>query len=205
MQRMNVVWGILLIGIGVIALMQTLGIVVGGLGFIWAFVFGAVGVTFLWTFITNRERWWALIPAFVLLSLATIAFLQSAMPQLSSRWTGALFMAGLSLSFWAVYLVRRMWWAIIPAGVLLTIAVVAAYPERGVDTGGIFFIGLGLTFALVFAATRMWWSLIPAAILIVIGGALAVGQPLLLQYLNYAWPVLLILAGVYLLYKVARR
>jgi len=177
MKRMNIVWGILLIGIGVITLMQTMGVIAGGLGYVWAFVFAAVGATFLWTFITDRSRWWALIPAFVLFSLAATAFMQSALPETSSRWTGAVFMGGLSLSFWAVYFVRRdYWWAIIPGGVLLTIAVVAAMPGSESVSGGIFFLGLALTFALVFLLTRMMWAIIPAAILALIGGALAIGQ-----------------------------
>ena len=81
MKRMNIVWGILLIGIGLITLMQTMGVIVGGLGIVWAFVFAAVGATFLWTFITDRSRWWALIPAFVLLSLAATAFWKAHCPK----------------------------------------------------------------------------------------------------------------------------
>ena len=206
MKRMNIVWGILLIGIGLITLMQTMGVIVGGLGIVWAFVFAAVGATFLWTFITDRSRWWALIPAFVLLSLAATAFLEGALPETSDRWTGAVFMGGLSLSFWAVYLVRRdYWWAIIPGGVLLTIAVVAAMPGRESLSGGIFFLGLALTFGLVFLLTRMMWAIIPAAVLAVIGGAIAIGQEVWLQYLNYVWPVFLIAAGLYLIVRVMRR
>lgn len=206
MRRMNIIWGILLIGIGVITLLQTLGIIVGGLGFVWAIVFGVIGATFVWTFITDRSRWWALIPACVLLSLAVLAFLQSAMPSLSERWSGALFMGGLSLAFWAVYIVRReFWWALIPAGVLLTLAVVAGMEDRGVDTAAIFFVGLGLTFAILTLLTRMKWPLIPATVLVVLGGIIWVGQTALLVYLNTLWPVLLILGGVYLIFRVARR
>ena len=203
MKRMNIVWGILLIGIGLITLMQTMGVIVGGLGIVWAFVFAAVGATFLWTFITDRSRWWALIPAFVLLSLAATAFLEGALPETSDRWTGAVFMGGLSLSFWAVYLVRRdYWWAIIPGGVLLTIAVVAAMPGRS-PCRAEFFLGLASPLDW-FSLTRMMWAIIRQPCWL-IGGAIAIGQEVWLQYLNYVWPVFLIAAGLYLIVRVMRR
>jgi hypothetical protein len=51
----------------------------------------------------------------------------------------------------------------------------------------------------------MMWAIIPAAILALIGGALAIGQEVWLQYLNYVWPVFLIAAGLYLIVRVMRR
>jgi hypothetical protein len=55
----------------------------------------------------------------------------------------ALFLAALSLAFWAVYLTRReQWWAIIPGGALATLALVAALDtiKLPIDTGGIFLL-----------------------------------------------------------------
>lgn len=102
--------------------------------------------------------------------------------------------------------IRRFknWWAIIPGGVMLTLALIAGLASvlEGIETGGVFFLGLGLTFGLLsFVPTpqgRMKWALIPAAVLLVMGLLLgAAASP----FLNYLWPVALILLGLYHIFR----
>jgi len=202
--EIRVVGGILLIAAGVLFLLQNLGVLAVGI-YLWPLLFGAGGAVFLYVFLTNRANWWAVIPGFVLLSLAAVIALDQFAPQVEETWGGAIFLGGIGLAFWVVYFVKREhWWAIIPGGVLLTIALVAGLSSvlEDIEMGGVFFLGLGLTFALLsFLPTpegRMKWALIPAAVLLVIGLLITAAAT---AVLNYLWPAVLILAGLYLIFR----
>lgn len=202
-RNLNALWGLLLIGLGVLYLLQNFG-VLRGLDFIWPLLFAVAGLAFLFVFFTNRAHWWALIPGFTLLGLAATAGSQMLLSDFPGEWSGAIFLGAIGLSFWAVYLARRdNWWAIIPGGVLLTLATVAGVSDNlpGVETGGVFFLGLAITFALVFLVTRMRWALIPAAALAVMGVLLIIGFE---NLINFIWPIALILAGLFLIIRVLR-
>jgi hypothetical protein len=99
---------------------------------------------------------------------------------------------------------REFWWALIPAGTLSTLAVVAALAEQtdGMVVGGILFLGMAATFALVYVLTgageRQRWALIPAGILAAIGMLLILS---LGGLVNYVWALALIGVGVYLLMR----
>jgi len=201
----RVVLSLLLIITGVVFLLDSLELVELG-ALLWAAVFVVGGLVFLVVFVLDREAWWALIPGFVLLSLGILAGASELLPGLEGGWMGAVFLGGVGLAFWAVFLARRdFWWAIIPGGVLLTLALVAGLSDTaaGDFIGGILFLGLALTFGLLSLVPtpqgRLKWALIPAAILLLMaliifaasGGALFV----------YLWPAALILAGLYLLVR----
>lgn len=201
----RVIWGILLIAGGILFLLQNFGLFGGMLTFLWVLIFGAAGAIFLFVLLTNRAHWWAVIPGFALLSLAALIALDQLIPQIGDAWGGTLFLGGIGLSFWVIYFVKREhWWAIIPGGVMLTLALIAGLASvlEGTETGGVFFLGLGLTFGLLsFVPTpqgRIKWALIPAAVLLVMGLLLgAAAAPLL----NYLWPVALILLGLYHIFR----
>ena len=204
--EVRVVGAILLIAVGILVLLQNLGILAGGLALLWALLFGAGGVVFLYVFITDRTNWWAIIPGFVLPSIAAIIALDQFAPQISESWGGALVLGGIGLAFWVVYLTNREhWWAVIPGGVLLTTALITGLSSafEGVETGGVFLMGLGLTFGLLSLIRtpegRMKWALIPAAVLLVIGLLITAATASLL---NYLLPVALILVGLYVIARV---
>jgi hypothetical protein len=200
----NIIWGVLLIGGGVLLLLQNLGDLESVSNYLWTFLFGVFGLSFLVGFALDRSRWWALIPGIILLSIGAVVGLSFNRSPLVETLSGPIVLGGIALAFWAVYAVRReFWWAIIPAGTLTTLAVVAGIAPRSeaMDTGGIFFLGLAVTFGLVFLLTRMQWPLIPAAVLAVLGVFFIVGLSALI---NYLWPIALILAGAFLLFRVLR-
>jgi hypothetical protein len=206
----RVLWGILLIAGGIIFLLDNLGIIAIGTYF-WAFLFAVGSLGFLSVFVADRQNWWALIPGIVLLAIGTIIFLGEAFPVVADQWGGSIVLGGIGLSFILVYLVNREnWWAIIPAGVMFTLAIVAGLNEAltGFDTGGIFFLGLGLTFALIAILPnphgQMKWAFIPAGVLIFMGLLILAAFT---QLINYIWPVVLILAGLYLVFRtfISRR
>jgi hypothetical protein len=198
----RLIWGVLLIAGGTLFLLQNLGIfTIGSLLIALLFAFGSL--VFLSVFFENREHWWALIPGFVLMGLAGQIALSFFAPQLSDSVGGALFLGALGLSFFAVYLIRREnWWAVIPGGVLATLAVVSALEATALDTGAIFFSGLALTFGLVAVLPTpdgaMRWAWIPAGILLLIAVMLVVAAG---DYINFVIPVALIAVGVYLLLR----
>jgi len=201
----RVIWGILLIAGGILFLLQNFGLFGGLLTLLWVLIFGAAGAVFLFVFLINRAHWWAVIPGFALLGLAALIALDQLVPQAGEAWGGTIFLGGIGLSFWVIYFVNREhWWAIIPGGVMLTLALIAGLASvlEGIETGGVFFLGLGLTFGLLsFVPTpegRMKWALIPAAVLLVMGLLLgAAASP----FLNYLWPVALILLGLYHIFR----
>lgn len=211
---LRIAWGVFLMAAGALALLQNFNILTGALNLLWAFLLGLAGVFFLYAYVSNRTNWWALIPGIILLALTVLVALGVAAPALAEAWGGPLFLGGIGLSFWAVYLANREhWWAVIPGGVLLTLAVVASMEtvfrrtEQRVSTGGIFFIGLGVTFALVGLLPasapqgRMRWAFIPALVLLIMGVLIFAAAE---QLVNYLWPVALILAGVYLVFRTFR-
>lgn len=203
----RVLWGALLILGGVMFLLQNLGAFELG-DLFWALLLGLAGLFFFSIFFTSRANWWALIPGFTLLSVAILIALDRLAPRLAGLFGGSIVLAGIGLSFLVIFLLDRgNWWAVIPAGVMLTLTVVAALSEYlpDLETGGIFFLGLALTFALVALlpnpAGRMVWAWIPAGILGVMGLLLFIGGAGLI---NYAWPVALILGGGYLVLRTLR-
>jgi hypothetical protein len=205
MDRLGVrlVLALLLIAAGIVFLLDSLELVEMG-GLLWGAILATGGLTFLYVFYADREQWWALIPGFVLLSLGVLVGVSELLPRLAGGWMDALFLGGLGLAFWAIFLVRReFWWAIIPGGVLWSVALVSGLSKMlpGEAEGGVLFLGMGLTFVLVSLVQtergRMRWALIPAGVMLLMalimfastGGAL----------FAYLWPAALILAGLYLL------
>jgi hypothetical protein len=204
----RIVGGILLIAVGILALLQGLGILADITPLLWALIFGLGGALFLYVFLTSRDNWWAVIPGFVLLSIGALIALERLFPATSGDWGGVLVLGGIGLAFWVVYFLKREhWWAIIPGGVMLTTALVVGLSStlEDVETGGVFFLGLGLTFGLLAVLPspegRMRWAFIPAAVLLIMGLVIAAAAT---EILNYLWPIALILVGLYLILRVAR-
>ena len=203
----RVFWGLLLIAGGVIFLLENLNILeVGGL--FWAVLFAIAGLVFLTVFIGDRQHWWALIPGIILLAIGSLIFLDAVSPQATERLGGVIVLGGIGLAFLIVYLVNRAnWWALIPAGVMFTLAAVALLEGTMSDfeTGGIFFLGLGLTFLLVALLPTpdgyMRWAFVPAGVLLLIGILMTAA---LTQVINFVWPLTLILAGLFLVLRAFR-
>jgi hypothetical protein len=201
----RLLWGLVLIIGGALLLLDTFGIFQGGALF-WTVVSAFAGVLFCAVYISDHNHWWALIPGTIFLAVSASIGLNSFVPGFSeSRWNPVVILGGIALSFLLVYLAERgNWWALIPMGVLATIAAVA-FVDTGNSTlisGGIFFLGLGLTFVLVALLPtpygQMRWAWIPAGILGVIGILILASQEYLI---NYIWPAALILGGALLVIR----
>lgn len=201
----RLLWGSLLILGGVLFLLQNLGLFEVG-GIFWGLLFALAGVFFLSIFFQNQGNWWSIIPGFALLGIAAQIVLDQIAPGISEISGGVTVLGAIGLSFLFVYLAdRQNWWALIPMGVLLTLATVSTLDElTQIDTGGIFFLGLGATFAIVALIPKgidTRWAWIPAVILTVLGIFVFAAAEALLAYL---WPLALILVGVYLILRSMR-
>jgi hypothetical protein len=164
-----------------------------------AFFLGGIALSFWYVYFTSRvQRWWALIPAGVLTALAVMIVVASRYED----YGGAVFLGGIGLSFFAVYLSDRAdrWWALIPGGVLVTLAGMTIAAERvgEFQTAGFFFLGLAVTFLLVALLAGMNWAYWPALVLGIMG---FLGIASLLDIATYLWAVVLIGAGIFLLFR----
>lgn len=205
--RWSALWGVLLILAGGLLLLEALDVFAAG-GLIWAVLFGAGSVGFAYVFFTNRESWWAAIPAGVLLGLAALIAWGELGPSSTADWGAALFFGGIGIGFLATYLTdNERWWAVIPGGVMFTLAAVTGLSSilEGTAISGVLFLGLAATFGLLAVLPtdegRMRWPLIPAAVLGLLGVLFAIEATTLLNAFNYLWPVALIVGGLYLILR----
>jgi hypothetical protein len=200
----RVLWGSLLIFAGVMFLLQNLGVFRFG-DLFWGILFILGGGAFLSVFLQDRLQWWAIIPGFTLLGIGLIISLTVLAPGFMAVIGGSIVLGSIGVAFLIIFLLdREKWWALIPAGTMLTLTVVAAISQAvpGMETGGIFFLGLGLTFAVVAllptTAGRMSWAWIPAGILALMGLLLMAAAGNLIGYL---WPLVIILIGGFLILR----
>lgn len=206
----NTLLGALLVIGGTLFLLANLGIL-GSVGALfWALVFGAGGLAFIFLFLTRRhDGWWAAIPGFTLLGLMMTILVSEVIPGLDAL-AGPLFLAAIGMGFASVFVVApRNWWALIPAGFLVTLAAVAGVDgvleNNGlylVDPGAIFFLGGGLTFLLLALlpnrTENLRWAYFPAAILLAIGAVVAIASSTVLAAV---WPLALIAGGLFMLLR----
>jgi hypothetical protein len=203
---------VLVIG-GIILLLGNIGVFELG-DLFWGLVLGAVGIFFILLYFQDRRQWWAWIPGITLLSIALLLAMQQIFPSTGFDLGGVIVPAGIGLSFLIIYLTTRQhWWAIIPGGVMVSIAAMillqGVFPADWEMAGvGVFFLGLGLTFlALAQVDTpngKMKWPWIPGGILlamcfifIMVGSAA--------EFFPYIGALALIVVGVFLLWRALRR
>ncbi len=204
----RIVFSILLIGAGILFLLQNLGFLEDAGAVFWALAFAVGGGVFLYIYLTDRTNWWAVIPGLTLLGIGEIIAVSNFLPQYEDILGAPVFMVFISLSFWIIYLTNREnWWAIIPGGVLLSIGIFigldSLFPE--VDMVGFFFLGMGLTFGVLayLPARQEWmkWALVPAGVLLLMG-VIFLGNAF--SALEVIAPGVLVLVGLYLIYRTVR-
>jgi len=203
---LSVVGGILLIAAGVMFLLGNLNIITVEGDIIIGPLFAIGGVVFLLVFIVNTDNWWALIPAFALMAIGTIIFMDDALPAMADLWSGAVFLGLLSIAFLMIYIFHReQWWALIPGGVLFTLAGVSLISDTDYS-GGVFFLGMAITFGLIYflpkPSGKSKWALYPAGILLAIGVLVTLGEA---NVLNYVLPLALLIAGGYVLFRSLKK
>jgi hypothetical protein len=155
----------------------------------------------------GKRATWAAIVALVMFVLGFMSLLaMTPRPELA----GILVLAAIGLPFLLVYLrSAEGWWAIIPAGILLTMAIVTAIvllsgaPSGELDpryANAIIFVGMAATFAIVWQRHHKPWGMVLTLLSVMMGVA-----ALFFGNLDNFWALFVIAAGVYLVYNALRR
>jgi len=199
---LNLIWGGLLILIGIFLLLLTTNVIDIRFDTSWLFgILFLIGFIFFMAvyFSARREQFWPLIPGITMLGLALLILSEKI--GLQGQIGAGLFMLFIGLSFLAVYVFHREnWWAIIPAGMVGSVSLVILFGDiLGV---GLMFLGMGATFiALYFVLApteeRHWWPLVPGGILAFMGLLFLFFQRG--EFGNFILPVALIIIGIVLI------
>jgi hypothetical protein len=167
-----------------------------------------IGLSFFIVYLNNRSRTWALLIAYIL-GVLSIAPAMASGGGDTAAYFGSVFLLAIALPFLVVYFrSSENWWAIIPAGVMTTLSIIATLGIAGwikdTQTGGysnaILMGGLAATFSVVWLRNTQAWAKVVTIILAV----LAIGSVFFAAYAEIFWPVAIICAGGYLLYTAMR-
>ena len=202
-----VLGGLFLIILGVLLLLSNLNLFTLNNQLVPGIILAIGGLLFLGVFLFDRDRWWSLIPGLLLCGIGARIVIGYFYPALPTTYDFAIMAFALGLAFWIIYINKtKHWWAIIPAGVLWSLALSSINPISTLPSESVFFIGLGITFLLLYllpkSTGKMTWPLIPAAALVLIGILAMVGS---INIVNYIWPMLLIIGGGVLLFFAVKR
>lgn len=212
--RDSLIWGALLVVVGVGLLLWNLGVLASfQVTLVWALValFALLGLAFVFAYLNRRTDWWLLIPAFTWFAVAAVFLLSSR--GVATTWVAAALLAGIALAFLVIYLSDReeRWWALIPFGsvaVMMAVVLLSAQPQVNLALlGAVLFGGMALVFLLIYLLARerqrFAWALVPTATLGVMAlAALATYAPQAAPAMAEAvrlWPVLIILLGAVLI------
>ena len=198
-NRINqgVLWGAILIGLGIVFLLQQ--IFPGFFGaLIWSAVFAVGAVATYGAYTRNKQQWWLLIPAYVMAFVAAIIQIGS-IRWMPGEFIGAFVMLAIGAPFLYVYLKNEEhWWALIPAYAMLAIAgiILASMVLRDEMMGAFVMFAIAIPFLYVYLRNRQhWWALIPGGIMAMIGVGLFIAG------MAWVFPAVMIVAGLYLLYR----
>lgn len=206
------IFGILLILAGVLFGLQELDLISGNWEDpIFTLAYGVGFIFFLLSFLEDRSRWWAALVGLILLGLTLEQASEMVFPGFAADFSGAIFLGMIGVAFLVVYFIdRQMWWALIPAGVMLSLTALVVVddlsPNLPFDSAGLLFIGMGLTFLVLYFLPgyreQLSWAIFPAVPLLIFGLFIGFGE---YDLWAYVWPALVILLGVYFLVGAVRR
>ena len=170
-QTSGIVWGVLLIGAGALALADQVGVWKGMPNQAWVWVFALISLLGFVSFALSRAKQWGwLFPAGIFGGLAVTTGL--ALAGIDHPAIASPLFIGMLLPFAAAYLLDRSrnWWALIPGGVMLFLTLVTLLADsHGEWIGSLFLFGIALSFFVVYRTNQTrWWALLVAYIFAVL-------------------------------------
>jgi hypothetical protein len=112
--------GLVILGLAVAVFLAEQDLVAGYV--VATIILSGIGVPFLLIFLTDRKHWWALIPGMTMIGIAGAVFLEG-IGIISGAAVGGLVVGGIAMGFLVIYLIdREQWWALIPGGIMGTVA-----------------------------------------------------------------------------------
>jgi hypothetical protein len=207
MDRARNWWALIPGGVMVFLALTTLLVDTTGGEWIGAMFLFMIAISFFIVYLSNQNRIWALIVAYAtgVLGIAPLM----ATGGRDAAYFGPIFIFAVALPFYVVYFrSAERWWAIIPAGALTVVSIIATLAisgfirsaMEGVYMNALMMGGLTVTFAVIWLRHAKSWAKTVTIVL----AALTVASVFFVTYYQIFWPVAIILAGGYLLYKALR-
>ena len=169
--------------------------------FLPTYVLGTIAIPFIVVYLRDRAQWWALIPAYAMITVAAMLLL-SETALLRDAFQATFILTAIALPFLVVYLRNRaQWWALIPAYVLLSTGIMILLEELGVLSdflvpAYVMFV-IAIPFFVVYIRNpKQWWPLIPGGIMAAIGFSF-----LMVEAFQYVFTALVILVGLWILIR----
>ena len=200
-------WALIPGGVMLFLALTTLFVDSSGGEWVGALFLFMIALSFLMVYLNNRTRTWALLVAYIVGVLSIAPLMSTGGPD--SVYFGPIFLFAVALPFFFVYFRSpENWWAIIPAGSVATVAVLAALTFAGWIRNGntsgyanaLLMGGLAATFAVLWLRHSKAWARVVTIALAVVG----VASVFFASYSQIFWPVAIILVGVYLFYTALR-
>jgi hypothetical protein len=201
--RQGLVWGGILIVAGVLLLVET---VTDLSAWIWIILLAAGGLGAFGLYLADRTDWSMLLTAYVLWAIALLVVLID-LNILRDEGIAFYVLLVIALPFLGVfYRDRSLWWALIPAYVLLVVAVMIGLIGLGVLDDllvpAYIMFAIAIPFFVVYARDRkLWWALIPGGVLAVVGFSFLVAE----AAFEYIGALVLILIGLGMLVRAFTR
>lgn len=207
MDRSRNWWALIPGGVMLFLALTTLMVDTVGGEWVGAMFLLLIGLTFLFVYLNNRTRIWALIVSYVF-GVLSIAPMLAAGGEMAAYF-GSVFLFAVALPFFILYF-RSLenWWAIIPAGALTVVAVIATAAiagfindeQQGGYVSAFMMGGFAATFAVVWLRHAKPWAKIVTIVL----AAVAVASVFFVSYYEIFWPIAIILGGLYLFITALR-
>jgi hypothetical protein len=184
----NIFWGIVLIVIGALFLLNELGVIMlyNASALFWALAFGAGSLFFLATyFLKSGKEWGWLFPATIFAGIALIIGFDGT--RLGRILDGAPVLLGVAIPFAVAYFQdpQKKQWALIPAWVMTVLTLIILFERflTGNLVGAIVLYSIALPFLYVYLTDKTrQWALIPFTAMVVVGTI-----PLLAEFLSGAF------------------
>jgi len=194
-KDINVFWGLVLVVLGIVFLLNELNVIVLGnlSNVIWAFIFGVMAAFFLITyFLKERKEWGWLFPATIFTGIALVIGLEGT--HIGRILSAAPVLLGVAVPFAVAYFQdpQKKQWALIPAWVMTVLTVVVLFERflTGNLVGAIVLYSIALPFLYIYLIDKTrQWALIPLTALVVVGTI-----PLFAEFLSGAFFDIVVIA-----------